>query len=189
VNLGGIILAGGESRRMGRPKALLAYRGSTFLEHLVELLLEFCDPVLCVTGAHDAEIRAAVTARLVYNPEWGHGQLTSLQAGLRALPPATERVLFTLVDHPAVERATIARLRTSSAPVSIPRHAGRRGHPVLFDAALIPEFLALPADRSARDVLERHAAKIEYMDVEDPSVLADIDDAEAYRRLDEAAAQ
>ena len=70
-----------------------------------------------------------------------------------------------------------------SEPMVIPRYLGRRGHPIWFAASLIPEFLELDSSQSARVVLERHASEIRYVDVEDASILDDVDDPEAYRRL------
>jgi CTP:molybdopterin cytidylyltransferase MocA len=176
---------------MGRPKALLEFRGASFVDSVVAALTPFCDPVLVVTGAHDREIRAGMRsgARVVFNPGYGGGQLTSLQAGLRVLPAGPARVLFTLVDHPAIRPSTIARLLEPEGPFVIPKHNGKRGHPIVFDAALIPEFLALAPGQSARAVRDRYAEGIVHIDVDDPGILDDIDDPEAYRRLLGAVAQ
>jgi CTP:molybdopterin cytidylyltransferase MocA len=93
-------------------------------------------------------------------------------------------VVFTLVDHPSVEPETLARLvERPGVTLAIPRYRGRRGHPVYVSAALIPEFLALPEDAKASDVIHRHAGLIRYLDVEDAGVISDVDDAESYRRL------
>ena len=182
----GLILAAGESRRMGSPKALLEFHGETFLDRLIGLFSRYCSPVIAVLGAHQETIRAGVRRAeetlLVENPDYRLGQLTSMQCGLRAVPANTEGVLFTLVDHPAVESATIAALLLDSgALLRIPRYLGRRGHPIWFDGTLIPEFLQ--ATGSAREVLSRHADAIEYLDLNDPGIIADIDDPDAYRRL------
>jgi molybdenum cofactor cytidylyltransferase len=189
VSSAGLILAAGESRRMGSPKALLEYQGETFLDRLIGLLSRQCAPVIAVLGAGEQTIRAGLRragqARLVSNPDFRLGQTTSLQCGLRAVPGEAEGVVFTLVDHPAVTPETIAALLAcrQAAPLRIPRFQGRRGHPIWMAPALIPEFLALPASSSAREVVARHAAEIACVDVDDPGILADIDDAEAYRRL------
>jgi len=185
----GLILAAGESRRMGRPKALLEYRGETFVDRLIGLFARYCSPVVVVLGAQQASVRAGIrrsaAALLVENPEFRLGQLTSMQCGLRAIPAEAEGVLFTLVDHPAVEPETIASLLAAGAPapLRIPRSGGRRGHPIWFSHSLIAEFLGLPAWSSAREVVTRHAVEIAYVEVDDPGILADIDDPEGYRRL------
>ena len=182
----GLILAAGQSSRMGSPKALLEYRGETFLDRLVRLFSVYCSPVVAVLGAEAerirAGLRAAEGARLVVNPEWPVGQITSMQCGLREIGPAHD-VLFTLVDVPAVTAATLEKLLAAPpAPLRIPRFNGRRGHPVLFAAALVPEFLALGPRESARDVVNRHPA--EYVDTDDEGVIRDIDDPETYRQLE-----
>jgi molybdenum cofactor cytidylyltransferase len=184
----GLILAAGESCRMGSPKALLEYRGETFLDRLIGLFAPHCATVIAVLGAHAAEIRAglqgASPVRLVENADYRAGQLSSMQCGLRAVPAEADDVLFTLVDHPAVTAETIARLVDGpSALLRIPRYGDQRGHPILFSRALAAEFLALPLSASARDVVARHAADSIFIDVDDPGILADIDDAEAYARL------
>ena len=187
MSAAGLILAAGESHRMGSPKALLDFRGETFLDHLVGCLSAVCSTVIVVLGHGADHIRAGVRASneaiFVVNADYRLGQFSSMQCGLRAVPPDAAGVVFTLVDHPSVESSTLERLVRSPATVAIPRREGRRGHPIFFSRGLIAEFLALPAEADARRVIERHAAQIEYVDVEDPGILLDIDDPAAYRRF------
>jgi len=191
----GLILAAGESRRMGSPKALLEYRGATFLDTLIGLFAERCAPVIVVLGAAAETIRTGTTrpARFVINANWQAGMTTSLQCGLRAVPSEAQGVLFTLVDHPAVSPATLNALLAGPPGaegdplIRVPRFEGRRGHPIWFSRELIPEFLALPETAAAREVVRRHAAETELLDTADPGILADIDNAEAYKRLTGAA--
>jgi CTP:molybdopterin cytidylyltransferase MocA len=177
---------------MGFPKALLRYRGETFLDRTVRMLGAHCAPVIVVLGAGAEEIRAQAQrpATFVENANYRSGQTSSMQAGLRevlrAAPAGCAGVLFTLVDHPAVEPETIAALAAEAEPgllVRVPRYRGERGHPIWFSSALIPEFLALPEDGAAREVVRRHASETRFLDVDDAGILADIDDAEAYRAL------
>ena len=182
----GLILAAGESRRMGSPKALLRYRQTTFLDALCRLMAERCSPVIVVLGASADEIRArsAGPATFAVNADYLSGMTTSMQCGLRAVPPDAGGVLFTLVDHPAVTPETVALLLSSPFPLlRVPRYQGRRGHPIWFSRELIPEFLALPSDGAARDVVRRHRNRTEFLDLDDPGIVADIDDPEAYRAL------
>ena len=170
---------------MGSPKALLEYRGETFIDRLARLFAIRCDPVVVVLGAAADQIRVRLTssAQVVVNEQWATGQTSSMRCGLRALPPAAEGVLFTLVDHPAVEPETIDALLSGASRVRVPRHNGRRGHPIWFSRDLIPEFLALPLDGAARDIVRAHASETEFLDVADPGILADIDDPAAYSAL------
>jgi molybdenum cofactor cytidylyltransferase len=189
--IAGIILAAGASRRMGSPKALLDYRGESFIGRLARVLSGECDPVIVVLGHDAAKIRASLSRRvtLVTNPDPERGQLSSLQTALTAVPAAAGGFLFTPVDCPAVEPETVSLLtntfsrRDPATLLVIPRHDGRRGHPVCAARPLIPELLALPATGQAREVIRRHVAQTQYVDVDDAGVLADIDDPEAYRRL------
>ena len=187
MSVAGIILAAGESRRMGFPKALLRYRDETFLDTLIGLFATRCDPVIVVLGAHDVRIRqgALRPATFVVNPDYHRGQTTSMQRGLRAVPDGAESVLFTLVDHPAVAPATLDALLTApgNSMVRVPRYQGRRGHPIWFARELIAEFLELPENGAARDIVRTHAPQTEFLDVDDAGILADIDDPEAYSRL------
>jgi len=189
VSVAGLILAAGESRRMGSPKALLRYGRETFLDTLTALFQTRCSPVIVVLGAHAAEIRAGALrpARFVVNHDWASGMTTSLQCGLRAVPADAGGVLFTLVDHPAASPATLDALLApagAQAPLlRVPRYREKRGHPIWFAPQLTPEFLALPAEGAAREVVRRHVDRTEFLDLDDPGIVADIDDPEDYRAL------
>lgn len=196
MSAAGLILAAGESRRMGTPKALLEYRGETFLDRLARLFSARCAPVIVVLGAHAEQIRARSSAKcaFVFNAGWRTGQTSSMQCGLRAVPAGVDGVLFTLVDHPAVSEETLDALVTQAhvrrehagpgpALLRVPRFRERRGHPLWFSSALIPEFLAIPPSGVARDIVRAHAAETEFLDVTDAGILADIDDPAAYRAL------
>jgi molybdenum cofactor cytidylyltransferase len=187
----GIILAAGESRRMGFPKAILRYRSETFLDTLIGLMAPHCSPLIVVLGAHAGRIRESTTrsAEFVFNPDYPRGMTGSLQCGLRALPAEGRGgVLFTLVDHPAVSPATIdALLAPCSSLLRVPRYGGKRGHPIWFSRDLIAEFLRIPETGAARDVVRAHTGETEFLDVDDPGITADIDDPVAYGRLTGAA--
>ena len=172
---------------MGSPKALLPYGSESFLDTLIGLFTPRCEPVIVVLGAHAGQIRAAATrpATFVVNPDYPLGMTTSLQCGLRAVPADADGVLFTLVDHPAASPATLDLLLAPAAShlVRVPRYQAKRGHPIWFSRELIPEFLALPTDGPARDVVARHIDRTEYLDLDDPGIVADIDNPEDYRAL------
>lgn len=181
-----IILAAGESRRMGRPKALLPFRTGTFLSTLADTLAAFCTPVIAVLGFQGELLAPQVPpgVRAVVNAHYQAGMLTSLQTGLNALDLANaDRILFTLVDHPAVSPATITALLKSNAPIAIPRYNGRRGHPVIINATIAREFLDEPVSAKVRYLIDRHSAGIDYIDVPDPGINDDIDDPALYQAL------
>jgi len=191
--IAGIILAAGASSRMGSPKPLLEYRGETFVGRLVRIISRVCDPVIIVLGYHADAIRLAVpgNAVVVINPAPERGQMSSLQTALAALPSNADGFLFTPVDSPAVEVETVERLaaefgsRDSHTLLVIPRFEGRRGHPVFAARAIAVELTALASTAQARDVIHNHISETAYVDVDDPGILTDIDDREAYRRLSE----
>jgi CTP:molybdopterin cytidylyltransferase MocA len=171
---------------MGSPKALLQYRDQSFLDTLIGLFAERCDPVIVVLGAHAGQIRECTLrpATFVVNSDYQRGQTTSMQCGLRAVPRDAEGVLFTLVDHPAVAASTLDSLLSAPSPLlRVPRYRDQRGHPIWFARDLIAEFLALPQDGAARDIVRAHVAQTEFIDVDDPGIRADIDDPAAYQRL------
>ncbi len=187
MSAAGLILAAGESRRMGSPKALLQYRGATFLDTLIALFAARCPEVIVVLGAGAEEVRAAVRlpATFVVNRDFARGQITSMQCGLRAAPPEADGILFTLVDHPTVSGATLDALLAPAGNLllRVPRFRDQRGHPVWFSRELVPEFLALPETAAARDVVRRHERETAFFDLDDPGIVADIDDPAAYRSL------
>ena len=169
---------------MGSPKALLPYRGETFVDRLIGVFSP-CDEVVVVLG-HDAGIiRDGMKrqATIVVNPEPERGQLSSLQCGLSAVADA-DAVFFTPVDYPAIEPSTIRALLPLAGTFAMPRYQGRRGHPVLIDRELLAELMACRT--AARDIIRAHESQ--YVDVNDSGILEDVDDPAAYARLVEAAA-
>lgn len=185
MNAAGVILAGGESRRMGRPKAMLPFRGGTFLTAIAGNLGRRCSPVIAVFGFDAVRMSQCAPPGVipVENPDYAQGMLTSLKAGLRVVPESCDAVLFTLVDHPAVLPETVDAVMQSAAPIAIPRCDNRRGHPVLIRRQIARDFLLEPLTSKVRDVIDRHAAEIEYIEVSDPGIWDDIDDPALYEKL------
>jgi len=190
--IAGLILAAGESSRMGTTKATLTYRGRTFLELILQTLAEAeIARIVVVLGHRAEEIQREIKiepAQVLVNPDYRSGQTSSLQAGLRALiADNPEAVLLCLVDHPAVGVETVTRLaatfRQSGAPVVIPTYQGRRGHPVLIGRQVFAELLGLASDAGADSVVRKYRAATQFVEVEDEGVVTDVDDRESYRRL------
>lgn len=171
---------------MGSPKALLPFRGGTFLSVLAGTLAPFCSPRVAVFGFQGEALSrtAPPGVRAVLNERFEAGMLTSLQAGLATLDLAAhDRILFTLVDHPAIRPETIAALLDSGAPIAIPKFHGKRGHPVVVNAGIAREFLAEPPEAKVRYTIDRHASEIMYLDVNDRAINDDIDDPALYAAL------
>jgi len=192
VKIAGLILSGGASQRMGFPKALLDFQGETFLDRLIRVFTVNCSSVSVVLGAEADRIRrgllSASDVQFVINDQWENGQLSSVQAGLKSLPYDADAVLVTPVDYPAMRGNTVDRVCSTAEQSQpwkfvIPRHEGRRGHPILFDSSLIPEFLALPTNAQARDVVHQYVHQTIYVNVDDPGILKDADDRRAYDEL------
>ena len=190
--ISGILLAGGASSRMGRPKSLLPYRGIPFLRAVaatvlaggVEELVAVLNPR--VPGLSET-LPADSRVRWVAAPAASAGQLASLHAGLHALSPASQAAVVALVDQPAVRPATVTALirtfRETGAPVLLPVHGGRRGHPVCFARVLYPELLAAPVAEGARAVVRRHRDALLEVPVDDPAIHQDVDTPDDLTRL------
>lgn len=179
----GILLAAGESRRMGFPKPLLRIGDTTFIAHTAATMLAAVDRLIIVTGAHRERVQRAVPCGpgvvTVHNPDWVRGQLSSIKAGLAAVTADSDAVIVHLADHPMVKvetvRGVVKEYARTLKPVVIARHGGRRGHPVLFDRSLFGELIAAPEDQGARVVVNADPARVAYLDVDDPGVVLDLD--------------
>ena len=186
-----ILLAAGESRRMGSAKALLHYQGQTFIARICNAFLTAgVDELIVVLGARADELRHALPAhhklRSVVNPRYSLGQLSSLMVGVGALSSESEATLVNLVDHPLIEVKTIQALMTSfraaPLPILIASYQGKRGHPVLFSSQVYGEILAAPLDQGAKVVVRKDPTRVREIPLEDPGILADIDTPEDYAR-------
>jgi molybdenum cofactor cytidylyltransferase len=182
-HLEGVILAAGESRRMGYPKPLLDIGGRTFIEHIAETMLAVVPRLVIVIGAHRERVRAAIPhdARIaiVENPNYAQGQLSSLQAGLDALQPDAAGALVHLGDHPLVRvetfQAIVDSYNRSGKPIVIARNDGHRGHPLIFDRAIFGELRSAPEEEGARYVVNADASRVAYVDRQDPGINLDLD--------------
>jgi CTP:molybdopterin cytidylyltransferase MocA len=183
--IGAVVLAAGASSRMGRPKAAMTVgrEGPSFLEAILATLDAAGVAVVRVV-VRPGEAREAV--RDVVNPNPTAGMLSSVQCGIRALPPGLAAVFVWPVDHPLVDKATvlamIAAFRTGGAPIVVPACDGRRGHPVLVSARVLPELFTVDASLGAAAVVHAHADRVE-LAVEDRGVLSDVDTPGDYERL------
>jgi molybdenum cofactor cytidylyltransferase len=195
--IAGLILAAGESSRMGEDKALLTYRGRTFIETILATLREAGVTRLAVVlGHHADEIQRAVDftgVDVIVNRDYRQRQTSSLQAGLKALDRGAgmslEAVLLCLVDHPAVPaevvRALVAAFRAARSPVVIPTFKGQRGHPVLIGRTLFGELLGLSPEAGANSVIRKYRESTQFVEVDDAGILVDVDDPASYQKLNQ----
>jgi molybdenum cofactor cytidylyltransferase len=198
----GVILAAGDSSRMGTDKALLPWppqaagqpsSKDTFLSAAIRSLALSTDFILVVAGKNKAAlapIAYANGASLVTNPDPSRGQFSSLQVGLHdVLNRGRDAAVITLVDRPPVSTATVLQLRDSyeSAPQNIwavvPEFSGKHGHPYLLGRELIEVFLQASPTAIARDVEHRYQDHIRYVAVSDPFVALNINTPDDYAAL------
>jgi molybdenum cofactor cytidylyltransferase len=189
--LAAAILAAGESKRMGQPKALVPFQGSTFVEHLIAATRHARVGITrVVLGAGAEGIRAQLKidpAWIVVNGDWPKGQLSSIHAAIRSLPAgATDGILVCPVDHPLISADLVGRLiaafESSGKMIVLPKYGGRRGHPVIFRAALYEELLAASAEVGARQVVWNHAAEVAEVETEEEGVILNLNDPETVRK-------
>jgi len=188
----GIILAAGESSRMGRDKALLPWRGQTFLSATIDVLTPFTQLVIVVAGSNAEILKPEVYARgasLTVNPTPEKGQFSSLRVGLQeVLNHGRDAAIVTLVDRPPAAPETIKTLLKALAKDSVkwaavPEHQGKHGHPIVIGREMIEAFLRADPTSTARDVEHANQQHIEYVPVNDPNVIANINTPEDYQQV------
>lgn len=188
--LAAVILSGGASRRMGSPKALLAYQGRPFLEHLVDVTKHPRIGVRrIVLGADAGPIAKEVSLapeEVVINKDWEQGQLSSIQAALRSMPGGTDGMLLCLIDHPLISSGLIDDLieafYSSQKLIVIPLYEGRRGHPIIFSAALYDELLQAPMETGARAVVWSHLNDIAEIPTSEEGCILNLNDPDTMHR-------
>ncbi len=196
----GVILAAGESTRMGTDKALLPWppaaagspsTGQTFLSSAIGVLSAFNDFVVVVVGNNEPNLAPVVYAAggsVVRNPAPERGQFSSLQVGLHeVLNRGRDAAMITLVDRPPVSAATLEKLRTAFEAAAsrgkwavVPEYGGKHGHPILAGREMIEAFFKAPATATARDIEHQNQQHIEYIAVDDPFVALNVDTPQDY---------
>ncbi len=178
---------------MGRDKALLPWRGSTFLGGIIDLLSPLTDMVIVIGGKNAQVLEPLVNARgafLVVNREPQRGQFSSLRIGVQeVLNRGRDAAIVALVDRPPANPATVARLKEEFllSPdrvwAVVPRYGERNGHPLVVGREMINAFLSAPPPATAREVMHAHQQHIAYVTVDDPLVVCNVDTPDDYQRI------
>jgi molybdenum cofactor cytidylyltransferase len=181
-----VVPAAGLSRRMGREKVLLPFRGRTLLETVLATLAEAgtADPIVVVRPdlAEAVRLARAAGARVVENPDPGGEMLASIRMGAALLGPEVEAFFVWPADHPAVAADTLRALAREGHRdrAAVPIHRSRRGHPVLIGRGLLADLERLPPATGLRGLWRIRPEALVEVPVEDPGVLLDLDTPEAY---------
>lgn len=192
-----VLPGAGASRRMGRPKLLLPYRGGTLVGSVVEALRGGgVSTIVLVTSPGDEDLRAwAREAGVVaaVNPAPERGMLSSIREGIAALGRTGEILLVSPADLPALRPETVStlvrRMEETGAPLALPVYQGRRGHPMAIAPALIPEIDTLDPDVGLKQLRDRHEDLLFELEVEDPGVVEDVDTPEDYEKISNGSAR
>lgn len=191
AHIGAIVLAAGESRRMGEPKMILPWGKTTVIARVCEVLLAGgVAEIQVVTGGGQAQVESAVQhlpVKTIFNPEFAdQNMIHSLQTGLAAFKNSLAATLIALGDQPQIEEDTVRRIirayQDSNAPLIVPSYQNRRGHPWLVSRSLWPDIFSLQPPATIRDFLNSHAAEIHYLNLSTPTILKDLDTPEDYAR-------
>ncbi|MBU4372347.1 MAG: molybdenum cofactor cytidylyltransferase [Proteobacteria bacterium] len=187
-----ILLAAGESKRMGRPKQMLAWQGKTLLRQVLENLIRSDAGEIILVLGHEAEaISKSLTEsqiKIVINPDYKQGMASSLRHGLLAMDPESEAFLVLLADQPDIGPEIMNRMirefkqANPRRGIVRPVYRGLRGHPVLIGVRYLQEALQLQGDVGARQILANHPEDILEIEVNQDGILKDIDTPEAYRK-------
>ena len=184
-----IILAAGESRRMGKLKPLLRFKDKTFLDEIISVLkLSDVDRITVVLGAEAQTIKKSVDlsgTNIVVNKEYQKGQLSSLIAGIEDVPEETKAILVCLVDSPFITQEvvnkTIRKFKETNSPIIVPVFNKQRGHPTLFSRSLFNELANAPEEQGARHVIYSNEEKILELETCESGILIGINTPEDYK--------
>jgi molybdenum cofactor cytidylyltransferase len=185
-----IVLAAGYSSRMGTQKLLLPFGEKTVISHIVDQILSSSiEKVYVVTGHQAEKVGGELSdkpVRIVNNPEYQSGMLSSVRAGLRDISQECEAVLVALGDQPSITTELIDRMiqsfSSAQKKIIVPLHNGKHGHPILFSITYCDEILTNYDDIGLRGILHAHNDDVFEMNVSSPAVLSDMDNPDDYRR-------
>lgn len=185
-----VVLAAGESRRMGSQKLLLPFGGETVVGHITDRLLESgLDGVYVIVGHQGDQVAEALAGRpvsVVTNRDYRAGMLSSIRCGLRRLPGECDAVMVALGDQPTITGELVDEMircfAATKKGILLPVYRGKRGHPLLFARHYAGEILTDYDDVGLRGLVQAHADDVFELSVSTPDVLDDVDYPEDYRR-------
>lgn len=184
-----IVLAAGESKRMGQPKLFLPWGPATILEQTVANFLSAkADEVILVVGEQSERALRLLRncpVKVVVNPDYASGMASSIVIGLGQVAGQSQAIMLALADQPLVDPPTINQLVEAFSEhkkgIVVPVYQGRRGHPVLFSLKYRQELSELKGDTGAREIVARHTDDVLEVAVDNDGVLVDIDTPAAYQ--------
>jgi molybdenum cofactor cytidylyltransferase len=184
-----ILLAAGQSKRMGKFKQLMPFENSTIVEQAIDNLLgSAVDEVIVVVGYMSEDVTKAIAAKpvkVVINPDYKQGMSTSIIAGLKSVHSRVQGVMLALGDQPLVNSQTINRLikefYNHDKGIAIPTYRGRRGHPIIFAIRYKEQLLGLSGDVGGRQITKDHPDDILEVAVDSEGVIADFDTKDDYQ--------
>ncbi len=185
-----IILAAGESKRMGFPKMLLPINGKTMIENVIVNVAESdTDGILVVLGASQERLVDLVgryDVKYCYNENYKEGMLSSVQCGFRNLPDDVEAVVVFQGDQPfispCVVDSVINAFRTSGKGIVMPVFNGKRGHPLLLDAKYREDIEMLEPGEGLRSIARLYSDDVIEVETADPGILRDFDTYDDYMK-------
>lgn len=185
-----MILAAGESKRMGQPKLLLPFGEKTIIETIVEKVISSrVDNTLVVLGSEREEVEQKIKnfpVQVAFNADYPSGMLSSVLCGLGAMPEETKAVVVVLGDQPSVSKEVIDKIvdayQKTGKGIVLPVFKKERGHPVIIDMKYKDEIERLSPDIGLRGTVYSHPEDILEVDVDTPNILKDIDDEADYKR-------
>ncbi|MCH7733982.1 MAG: nucleotidyltransferase family protein [Chloroflexi bacterium] len=188
MKISAILLAAGESTRMGSPKPLLDWFGMPLVQSQIDSLLDAgVNSVFVVTGHRAYEVREAIKGnrvQTVVNPNYKEGKSTSVKAGLAALPDNIDAIVLLAVDQPRpswlIKQVLDAHM-ARKAVISCPRYEGHGGHPLIFDVGLMLELDRISEhSHGVRAVMRNHSAEINWVETDSPVARLDMNTSDAY---------
>jgi molybdenum cofactor cytidylyltransferase len=188
-NVAGILIAAGESKRLGTPKQLLPWRGKKLLEYVIQTISNCnIDPIHVILGSNYEQITSVINfqgVKIINNKNWKDGKGTSISLGIQSLPEKVKAAFIFVVDQPFLNANLIESLhnlyKKNDVDIVAPFVHGIQSNPVLFNQSVFQELIKLKGEEGGRDIFNKY--RLEKQDWEDEKILWDIDSLEDYKKL------